>query len=80
MKDLRKYSYRMGLKGASGIYKRPDGLEGEGEVGKCGHWDAEYDWLGYCRDEQCRKNRIAAALRSGKAARLSDGTIVWMAE
>lgn len=50
----------------------------EGGVGKCGHWDAEYDTYGYCRDEACKKDRLSKALANGKAFRLTDGTVFWM--
>ena len=47
--------------------------------GKCGHW-GELDRFGYCSDEECRHNRLVAALHAGKAKRLPDGTLVWAVE
>jgi len=49
----------------------------EGEIGKCGHWDNELDTLGYCRDIDCRRDRLVEALKTGKAFRAKDGTIYW---
>lgn len=43
---------------------------------KCGHYDTP-DRFGFCRDEDCRKDRLVKALLEGKAQRLKDGTIIW---
>lgn len=79
MDDLRKHTHtHMRVKAGGGsIIAPPDGDEGVGEVGRCGHWDAEYDTHGYCRDAECRHDRLVRALQSGDAFRLKDGTLVW---
>jgi hypothetical protein len=46
-------------------------------VGKCGHYDVELDRFGYCRDEECRRERLVKALHSGEAMRLPNGTLLW---
>lgn len=79
MQGLRKHTYaymRPRVSGAS-IFAPPDGAEGEGETGRCGHWDAEYDARGYCRDATCKAARLTQALQSGDAWRMPDGTIMW---
>jgi hypothetical protein len=47
--------------------------------GKCGHW-GEVDRFGYCLDEDCRHNRLVAALHRGDAKMLPNGTLVWNVE
>lgn len=80
MDDLRKHTQaHMRLKaGGSSIIAPSDGVEGIGEsVGRCGHWDAEYDQHGYCRDQECRRDRLIKALETGDAFRTPDGTLMW---
>jgi len=78
--DLDKLARRMGIRGTGDVFQGPSGLEGIGEVGKCGHWDSEYDRYGYCRDLDCRANRLVEALKAGRARKLPDGTILWLHE
>ena len=53
---------------------RPSSKDG---IGRCGHYDVELDDNGYCRDEDCRYNRLIEALKSGEAMKTPDGTILW---
>lgn len=46
-------------------------------VGECGHWDSQLDRHGYCRDIDCRRKRLVAALISGDAFKMACGTLVW---
>jgi len=78
VKDTHIHTRRMGVRGTGDVFKGPDGVEGKDEVGKCGHWDSEYDSSGYCRDEDCRHARFVQALLTGKARKLPNGLIVWV--
>ena len=49
------------------------------KVCKCGHYDTPTA-MGYCQDEDCRRERLIKALHEGKAQKLKDGTIVWDVE
>lgn len=75
--DIKRGSKKLGFKSKSagpwgeGKPERDDG------VGKCGHYDVELDKNGYCRDEDCRRDRLIEALHSGEAMRLPNGTILW---
>lgn len=79
LKGLKRESGRLGHRNksagpwGSGIAeeKYHDG------VGRCGHYDVELDANGYCRDEDCRKERLKKALEAGEAIRLPDGNIIW---
>jgi hypothetical protein len=79
MDDLHKHTQaHMRLRsGTASIVAPAEGREGEGEVGRCGHWDAEYDGHGYCRDRDCKSDRLVKALQSGSAWRMPDGTLIW---
>ena len=46
-------------------------------VGLCGHYDVELDHLGYCRDEECKRERVIEALHTGEAMMTKDGMLVW---
>lgn len=84
MYDMYKTKKRLQIKDhstgpwADGVRKHV--LNEDGTVGiicACGHWDLEIDRMGYCRDENCRYERLVKAFYSGEAAKLKDGTIVW---
>ena len=85
MEDLYKIKRRLGIKDhATGPWM--DGvkrhkLNEDGGVGflcKCNHYDLESDFGGYCRDENCRRERFIQALHKGEAMMLPNGTIVWV--
>jgi hypothetical protein len=46
-------------------------------VGLCGHYDTELDDFGYCRDEDCKRDRLIKALYDGEAMKTKDGDIIW---
>lgn len=46
-------------------------------VGLCGHYDVELDENGYCRDEDCKFQRLLKALQSGEAMKTEDGLLIW---
>jgi hypothetical protein len=83
LEGLYKTTRRMGIKTKSAgpwdeISKKEmgrftDGVGGEG----CGHYDTELDPFGYCRDEDCRYNRIVAAIKSGEAMMNKEGVLIW---
>ncbi len=52
--------------------------EAEGGVcPACKQYDVELDKFGYCRDEDCKRERLIEALHSGEAMKLGSGDIVW---
>ena len=75
--DIKRESRRIGFKQKSagpwgeGKPEAPDG------VGKCGHYDVELDKNGYCRDEECRRDRVIRALHDGEAMMSPSGTLIW---
>ena len=75
--DMRKHTRTMSVRSCGEAFAPAAGVEGIGEVGRCGHWDAEYDQYGYCRDRECRHERLVRALQSGDAWRMPDGTLMW---
>jgi hypothetical protein len=81
LEGLRRSCFKMQIKSKSAgpwsevIIKDTDKYK-DG-VGTCGHYDVELDALGYCRDEECRRDRLTAALYAGEAMKMKDGTIVW---
>lgn len=83
MRDLHTLTRCMTVRnGTASLVAPSKGVEGIGGDGvcKCGHWDAEPDANGYCRDRDCRADRLVKALQAGKAFRLKDGTLVWQIE
>ena len=63
------------------FHRGPTGLYGSlrtGKVWACGHYDEEDDGTGNCRDEKCWRERLSAALSTGEATRLKDGTVLWL--
>lgn len=75
--DIKKGSRKLGFKNKSAGPWGEGKPEREDGVGKCGHYDVELTKDGYCRDEECRRNRLIRALHDGEAMRLEDGTILW---
>ena len=77
LSGIGKSTRGMGFKAKSagpwgeGKPERPDG------VGKCGHYDVELADDGNCRDQDCKRDRLIAALHSGEAMKTPDGTIIW---
>jgi hypothetical protein len=81
LEGLKRVSSRMLIKPKSAgpwdeISEKEKGKYHDG-VGLCGHYDVELDALGYCRDEECRRDRFLKALYDGEAMKMSDGTIIW---
>lgn len=76
---LKRETRRMGYKTKStGPWNEGESTPGYKDgVGKCGHYDVELDAMGNCRDEDCRRERLIKALRSGEAMRASNGTVIW---
>jgi hypothetical protein len=77
-KDIKHASRRLDFKRSS---SGPWG-EGKSEVldgicVACGNYDTELDKNGYCRDIDCRRDRLINALESGEAMCLKNGTILW---
>ena len=79
LEGLKKHTRKMGVKGQGDLYggsvnhaKWRDG------VGRCGHYDTELDSGGFCRDQDCRHDRLVQALKDGRARKVEDGTIVWI--
>lgn len=68
---------RLGFKGKSAGPWGEGKPERDGGVGLCGHYDEELDNMGYCRDEDCKRDRLIEALYKGEAMKTSDGTIIW---
>ena len=84
MQDLWKAQNKLNIKDHSagpwmdGVRSSALNKDGTvGYVGKCGHWDWETDRFGFCRDEECRRERFIQALYKGEAMMLKDGSIVW---
>ena len=84
MQDMSKTKKKLGIKEYStgpwqeGVSKHT--LNADGTVGvicKCSHWDLESDRMGYCRDENCRYERLVKAFYNGEAVKLKNGTILW---
>jgi len=84
MQDTDKIAKKLGIKDysvgpwAEGVRKYV--LNENGGVGftcLCNHYDFEMDKFGFCRDEDCRYNRLIKAFYDGEAVMLKDGTIVW---
>jgi len=76
-RDIKRSSYKLGFKNKSAGPWGEGKPEKEDGVGKCGHYDVELTADGYCRDEDCRRDRLIKALHSGEAMRLPNGTILW---
>lgn len=78
-KDIKKASRRIGINSTSagpwGSGKPEEGYK-DG-VGLCGHYDVELDKFNYCRDEDCKRERLIKALHTGEAMKTPDGTILW---
>jgi len=78
--DIKKVSGRMGIKkksaGPWGEGKAEEGYR-DGMCPACGHYDTEMDRFGYCRDEDCKRERFIKALHTGEAMKLPNGTIIW---
>jgi len=43
---------------------------------RCGHFDTP-DKFGYCRTDDCRRDRLILALLAGHAKKLPDGSLIW---
>jgi hypothetical protein len=81
LEGLKKMTSRMLIKTKSAgpwdeITEKERGKYHDG-VGLCGHYDVELDALGYCRDEECRRDRLHKALLTGEAMMTKEGIIVW---
>jgi len=50
---------------------------GAGHICRCGHYDFEESFGGYCRDEECRRERFIKALYDGEAMMMPNGDIIW---
>lgn len=74
---LKKESNRMGFKQKSAGPWDEGKPEAPFGTGKCGHWDSELDRFGYCRDEDCKRDRFIKALHDGEAMKLPNGTLLW---
>ena len=82
MEDLKKSLYKMGIKSQSAgpwvdLSEEQRGKFHDGVCPACGVYDTEMDPLGFCRDIECRRDRLTAALKSGEAMMNRDGTLVW---
>ena len=84
MEDLWKTRNKLSIKDHAtgpwmdGVARRSLNADGTvGYVAKCGHWDWETDNFGFCRDEECRRERFIKALHTGEAMMLPNGFIVW---
>ena len=76
--DIKKGSKKLGFKGASAGPWGEGKPEREGGVcPACDQYDVELDAFGYCRDEECRRNRFIKALRDGEAMKLPNGDLLW---
>ena len=84
MDDMYKTKNKLGIKDHSagpwmdGVSKHAMNADGTvGYVAKCGHWDWETDNFGFCRDEDCKRERFIEALYKGEAMMTKEGVIVW---
>jgi hypothetical protein len=81
LEGLKKMTSKMLVKSTSAgpWYNLSDEQKGKFRdgVGLCNHYDTELDSLGFCRDEECRRNRVMKALHSGEAMMTPDGVLVW---
>lgn len=81
MEGLRKSLYRMGIKSKSAGPWDEVSAEKRGRftdgVGTCGHYDVELDAFGYCRDLECRRDRLTLAILNGEAMMSKDGVLIW---
>ncbi len=84
MEGAKKASYKLYFKSSStgpwrdGNPKHESNSDGGvGAIMACGHYDLHDDGMGYCRDEECRRNRLIEAFKKGEAMKLPNGNIVW---
>ena len=78
MMGLKKSSRKLGFKSKStGPWGDGDVKDSADGVGLCGHYDVELDSHGYCRDENCKHERLVKALYNGEAMMTKNGTLVW---
>lgn len=84
MKDLDKSSRRMGFKQSSaGPWENSlskDLTAIDGVCKACGEYDVQLTKDGFCRDDECKTERLAEAFKRDEAVRLPNGTIVWMTD
>ena len=76
-KNIKRETQRVGFKQKSAGPWGEGKPEGEDGTGKCGHYDVELDKFGYCRDEDCKRDRLIQALHDGEAFKSPTGTIIW---
>jgi len=79
MKD-RKSARRMGFKSSStGPWNDVNDNYGDcsGVCPACGLWHTELGSDGYCREDQCKHDRLIAALKNGEARMTPTGVLIW---
>lgn len=81
MKDLRKMSRMAGFKQQSAgpwELSQSDQIKyKDSEYPACHKYDTQPDKFGFCRNNECRGDRLIGALMRGEARRLSNGTLIW---
>ena len=83
-RDIKKVSRRLGIKGKSaGPWGEGKPEAKDGVCPACKQYDVELDKNGYCRDNDCKHDRLVKALIAGEAMKLPptpeepDGRIIW---
>ncbi|KKL04516.1 hypothetical protein LCGC14_2615260 [marine sediment metagenome] len=77
-RDIKRASGRLGFSRSSvGPWNEGKPEAEDGVCPKCKQYDVELDMNGYCRDENCRRERLVKALQEGEAMKTSEGVIVW---
>ena len=75
--DIKKASRKLGIKSKSAGPWGEGKPEADDGVGKCGHYDVELTKEGFCRDDDCKYERLVQAFKDGEAMKLPNGNIVW---
>lgn len=78
MDGVKKFTRKMGFGNSQGqlFGGSVDRAKYRDGIGLCGHYDTELDAGGFCRDDDCRHERLVKALKEGRAMKVGD-TIVW---
>jgi len=82
MKDLRRASRKIGFKQQSaGPWELSQSKElkhKDGVCPACNEYDTELNKFGFCREIDCKRDRVVSALKRGEAMMLPNGTLLWM--
>ena len=75
---IKKETRRLGVKAKSaGPWGEGKPEANDGVCISCKTYDVELTEGGYCRDDDCKRDRLIKALYAGEAMKLPNGTILW---